>query len=134
MGKTFRALAELERPLLISASCMETLRDICHSGPHATTHLVFDEFDYRRAGKGGKVMTVNECLVLLQSELPATIQARYSPITVPPIPRIFTTNRTLAHPQHDHIFPPPETTQQADALARRYRVIHITQAMWGGGH
>ncbi len=50
-GKTYRALAEYERPLLISHSNLEQLEHVVASGPYATTHIVFDEFDFRQAGK-----------------------------------------------------------------------------------
>ena len=127
-GKTYRALAEMERPLLISNGCLETLKDIVASGPHATTHLVFDEFDYRTAGKGGKPLSTEECLGLINPEFPCTLNVRYGVIKIPALPRIFTTNRTLT--QYDHIFPQGNNALQAAALARRYRPIYITEPMW----
>ena len=54
-GKTWRASAEFERPLRITGNCIETLRDVVLDGPRATTHLVFDEFDYT-------VTITNPCL------------------------------------------------------------------------
>ena len=127
-GKTYRALAEFARPLLVTNSCLESLDAVVFEGPHATTHLVFDEFDYRKAGKGNSELTVEECLGLIQMELPITLTVRYKTVKVPPIPRIFTTNVSMEF--HDSIFPAGANPNQVRALARRYRTVHVNAPMW----
>jgi len=39
----------LNRPLLITNSCMEALTQLIRTGPGRHTHLVFDEFDFAKA-------------------------------------------------------------------------------------
>ena len=127
-GKTYRALAEYERPLLISHSNLEQLEHVVASGPYATTHIVFDEFDFRQAGKGGVAMSPEEALSLLNWELPTSIAVRYKTLLIPAIPRIFTTN--LSMDLDSNIFPAGRNNDQAGALSRRYRIIRVTQPMW----
>ena len=128
-GKTYRALAEFARPLLITNGCMETIKSVVVGGPYAHTHLVFDEFNYRKAGKSGEPMTIEDCLTLLYSDLPGTIPGRYDDIKLPMIPRIFTTNLRLRKAK-EHIFPWPKHPHHVQAMARRHRVIHVMDKLW----
>lgn len=133
-GKTVRALAEFERPLFITNSCVEQIGAAILAGPRAHTHMVFDEFHFRNAGKNGTPLTIEECIRLLDSEFVGQLSVRYKTITVPAIPRIFTTNLTLSC-EADHIFPPPQNANHAEALARRYRRIRVDEPMYAAqGH
>jgi hypothetical protein len=143
-GKTWRASAEFERPLRITGNCIETLRDVVLDGPRATTHLVFDEFDYtvthilrphmggpltlmypQSAGKNAKALSVEACLTLFNMQDPGTIEARYGNVYVPPLPRLFLTNK-----QPHELMPQNCSDAQQAGLRRRYQTIHVTQRIW----
>ena len=118
----------------ITNSCVEQIGAAILAGPRAHTHMVFDEFHFRNAGKNGTPLTIEECIRLLDSEFVGQLSVRYKTITVPAIPRIFTTNLTLSC-EADHIFPPPQNANHAEALARRYRRIRVDEPMYAAqGH
>jgi len=71
-------------------------------------------------------LSADEMLGLLNMELPCDLNVRYTIIRVPPIPRIFTTNRNPLD-----IFPPGDTPEQTAGLAARYRVMNVTGRLWG---
>jgi hypothetical protein len=112
-------LAEFKNPVLVST--LDDLRKIVQG---TTTHLVFDDFDcadYR--------MSAEQVIHLLDSSMPQTIKVRYNDITVPPIPRIFTTNKKLLWP-FDHIFPSGTSPDQQNGILRRCRYLVVKSPMW----
>ena len=60
IGKTYRACADMARPLLVTSSNMELLDGLRTTGPHAHTHIVFDEFNYSTAGARNSALTAEE--------------------------------------------------------------------------
>lgn len=119
-GKTCRACAEFDRPFVVTNSNLDALKDLVRTGPHAHTHIVFDEFNFKNAGLGRKELSPEEALSLLSSEHVVQIRVLYGCATVPPIPRIFTTNL-----QPEAIFPRGETPEQMDGLAARIRAVLV---------
>lgn len=111
-GKTQRALAEFSKPLLVTQ--IEDLRKITST----TTHLVFDDFDCSE-------MKPENVIHLLDCSMTQTIPARFTDISLPRLPRIFTTNKSLVWP-HDHIFPPGNNLHQQNAILRRIKTIFIS--------
>ena len=122
-GKTGRAFSEFARPLEVAT--VDDLRYIVWSGDRATTHLVFEEFNFEAFFDNVKVKDrVSEAIRLLDSQEQHTIKARFSDIEVPAIPRIFTTNKKMIWP-HSHIFPSGSNEDEQEAIMRRFRTIHI---------
>ena len=104
---------------------VDDLRYIVWSGERATTHLVFEEFNFEAFFDNVKVKDrVSEAIRLLDSQEQHTLKARFSDIEVPAIPRIFTTKKKMLWP-HSHIFPSGANEDEQDAIMRRFRTIHI---------
>ena len=121
-GKTARACSELARPLLVNTP--DDLRKIVISGPRATTHLVFDQFNPKiMFDKLVPAAMTDACINLIDSSTWHGFSARYSDIQLPPIPRIFTTNLPMTWP-HSHIFPPGSTKMSRTAFF--VGTLHIT--------
>ena len=121
--KTGRAFSEFARPLEVAT--VDVLRYIVWSGERATTHLVFEEFNFEAFFDNVKVKDrVSEAIRLLDSQEQHTLKARFSDIEVPAVPRIFTTNKKMLWP-HSHIFPSGANEDEQDAIMRRFRTIHI---------
>jgi hypothetical protein len=114
-------LAEFERPLKINM--LEDLRHIVLAGPNSTTHLVFDEFD------STQVKNMEVMINLLDCDEWHTIPGRYSDIRIPPLPRLFLTNKSMTWP-FDHLFPSGTNIEQQNAILRRYTVHFIPDAIW----
>ena len=115
IGKTYCALAQFERPLLVSR--MEDLKKISLQ----TTHLVFDEmrFDGRGGRDDSERLTPQELVKLLDMEHNRSISARYHDSCIPKgLPRIFTTNSRLL--PHDHFFPNGCDEEEQYAIDSRY--------------
>lgn len=67
-GKTSRALAEWDKPLLCKT--IEDVRDCLFAGPNKNTHVVFDEVDFSH-------LSAEDCINLLDCDRPHTLPARY---------------------------------------------------------
>ena len=68
-GKTELAEAQGAHPLTIDAGCYEELKNVVLSGPHKTTHIVFDEMDMR-------ALSTEMCLTLLFCWRPRSLRVR----------------------------------------------------------
>ena len=129
-GKTARACSELARPLLVNTP--DDLRKIVISGPRATTHLVFDQFNPKiMFDKLVPAAMTDACINLIDSSTWHGFSARYSDIQLPPIPRIFTTNLPMTWP-HSHIFPPGCNQDEQNGILRRYTPYHVNACMFRG--
>lgn len=127
-GKSARAYSEFARPL--SVNTVDDLRNIVLSGRHATTHLVFDEYNFdvfftHVPVKDRVTLAIN----LLDCKEHHTIKARNFDIVVPPLPRFFTTNKSMQWP-HCHIFPAGTNAAEQAGVMRRFRTIFITEPIW----
>jgi hypothetical protein len=127
-GKSARACSEFARPLLVNT--VDDLRNIVLSGKHATTHLVFDEYNFdvfftHVPVKDRVTLAIN----LLDCKESHTVKARNYDIIVPPLPRFFTTNKEMIWP-YCHISPPGANSEEQLAILRRFRTIRITEPVW----
>ena len=127
-GKSARAFSEFLRPLQVNT--VDDLRNIVLTGRRATTHLVFDEFNFdiffsHVPLKDRLTMAIN----LIDCAESHTLKARNTDIVVPPLPRIFTTNKQMEWP-HCHIFPAGTCAEEQQAVMRRFRTIRIDRPIW----
>ena len=122
LGKTELAESQGRRPVVIMGAAFEALKEkIIWSGPYATTHIVFDEFD-------GKFLAPEQIITLLTTWKQRELRVRYGCVKLPAIPIYFTTNKSCSWPW-DHIFPCQSKDQQ-EAIESRIDPIAITAKVY----
>jgi len=118
-GKTSWVAAHARNPKIV-----KNIEDVRDFEPGLHDLLIFDDVNFRSE-------SAEWAISLLDFDLERTVQARYTPVKIPPkTPMIFTTNYHMNDWQTS-IFPMGGNTQQQVAIERRYDIVRITTSLFG---